>query len=107
MPPQNPGRTAAIGLEQPVYYWDPVIAPSGITFYDGRLIPEWRSNLFVTGLAGQHVARLVLNNHKVLGEERLLLDQHQRMRDIKEGPDGALWVLTDDVHGRLIRIAPR
>lgn len=103
----SPGRTAAPGLEQPVYYWDPVIAPSGMTFYDGRLIPEWKGNLFVAGLAGQHVARLVLRDHRVVGEERLLLDQHQRMRAIKEGPDGALWVITDEVHGRLIRLTPR
>ncbi len=107
VPANSPGRTAAPGLEQPVYYWDPVIAPSGMTFYDGRLLPEWKGNLFVAGLAGQHVARLVLKDRKVVGEERLLLDQHQRMRAIKEGPDGALWVVTDEVHGRLIRIAPK
>ena len=98
--------TAMEGMEQPRYYWDPVIAPSGMTFYDGKLIPEWRGNLFVAGLAGQHVSRLVLNGDRVIGEERLLLDQHQRMRDIKEGPDGALWVITDDANGRLIRITP-
>lgn len=95
------------GMEQPRYYWDPTIAPSGITFYDGKLIPEWKNNLFVAGHAGQHVARLVLNGNKVIGEERLLLDQHQRMRDVKEGPDGALWVITDEAEGRLIRIAPK
>lgn len=99
--------TAMPGLEQPRYYWDPAIAPSGITFYDGKLIPEWKNNLFVAALAGQHVARLVLDGDKVIAEERLLLDQHQRMRDVKEGPDGALWVITDDQDGRLIRIAPR
>ena len=104
--PKGPGRTASPGLEQPVYYWDPVVAPSGMAFYDGQLIPEWKNNLFVAGLAGQHVSRLVLRDNKVIGEERLLLDQHQRMRAVKEGPDGALWVITDDVHGRLIRIGP-
>jgi aldose sugar dehydrogenase len=99
--------TAMDGMEQPQYYWDPTIAPSGITFYDGKLIPEWKNNLFVAGLAGQHVSRLVLNGNKVVGEERLLLDQHQRMREVQEGPDGALWVITDDADGRLIRLAPK
>lgn len=99
--------TAMPGMEQPAYYWDPTIAPSGITFYSGKQIPEWKNNLFVAALAGQHVSRLVMNGNKVVGEERLLLDQHQRMRDVKEGPDGALWVCTDDADGRLIRIAAR
>jgi glucose/arabinose dehydrogenase len=78
-----------------------------MTFYDGKLIPEWKDNLFVAALAGQHVARLVLDGNKVVGEERLLLNQHRRVRDVKEGPDGALWVVTDDAEGRLIRIAPK
>lgn len=94
-------------MEQPVYYWDPVIAPSGMTFYDGKIIPEWNNNLFVAGLAGQHVARLVMEGNRIIGEERLLLDQHQRMRDVKEDPDGALWGIPDDDDGRLIRITPR
>ncbi len=106
-PKLNGGSLTALpGMEQPRYYWDPVIAPSGMTFYDGKLIPEWKGNLFVAGLAGQHVSRLVLKGQSVIGEERLLLDQHQRMRDIKEGPDGALWVITDDANGRLLRITP-
>lgn len=81
------------------------IAPSGITFYSGKLIPEWKGNLFVTALAGQHLARLVIKNKKVIGEERLLLDQHQRIRDVAEGPDGALWVVTDNDNRRLILIS--
>lgn len=100
------GLTELPGMEQPRYYWDPSIAPSGMTFYSGKLIPEWKGNLFVAGLAGQHVSRLVLRGENVVGEERLLLDQHQRMRDVKEGPDGALWAVTDNEDGRLIRIAP-
>ena len=103
----NGGATAKGGMEQPVYYWDPAIAPSGIAFYSADLIPEWKGNLFVAALAGQHVSRLVLDGRAVIGEERLLLDQRQRMRDVKQGPDGALWVVTDDRDGRLIRIAPR
>ncbi|HEV2646325.1 MAG TPA: PQQ-dependent sugar dehydrogenase [Acidobacteriaceae bacterium] len=102
--PAPNGRTSAPGMEQPRYYWDPTVAPSGMTFYDGKLIPEWKNNLFVATLAGEHVSRLVLDGDKVVGEERLLLGQHQRMRDVQEGPDGALWVITDEADGRLIRI---
>ncbi|MET0293661.1 MAG: PQQ-dependent sugar dehydrogenase [Phenylobacterium sp.] len=100
------GRTQWPGTDQPEYYWDPSIAPSGIAFYSGGLIPEWRGNLFVTALNGRHLARLVLDGDKVVGEERLLLEQKQRVRDVAQGPDGALWVVTDDVDGRLIRLAP-
>ena len=96
--------TQKAGMEQPIYYWDPTIAPSGSTFYNGRVMPEWNGNLFIAALAGQHVVRLVIENNRVIGEERLLLDQHQRMRDIVQDPDGALWVVTDAENGRLIRI---
>lgn len=104
--PIENGITQKDGMEQPVYYWDPAIAPSGCTFYSGKLIKEWKNNFFVTALAGQHLSRLVIKKNKVVGEERLLLGQHQRIRDIVEGPDGALWVLTDAEQGRLIRITP-
>jgi glucose/arabinose dehydrogenase len=90
------------GLEQPVYYWDPVLSPSGITFYSGSAIPEWKNNLFITGLSSTHIARLVIENNKVTGEERLLGDEKQRFRDIVEGKDGALYAITDG--GRLYRI---
>ncbi|WP_161571153.1 PQQ-dependent sugar dehydrogenase [Granulicella sibirica] len=100
------GLTSADGMEQPVYYWDPTIAPSGMTFYDGKIVSEWTNNLFVAALAGEHISRLVLDGTKVVGEERLLLEQHQRMRDVQEGPDGALWAIKDSANGRLIRIAP-
>ena len=70
------------GLEQPVYYWDPVISPSGIAFYNGNAIPEWKNNLFVASLSGQHVDRLVIKNNKVVGEERLLVDKKERFRDV-------------------------
>lgn len=90
------------GLEQPIYYWDPVISPSGITFYDGRLIAEWKNNLFVSSLSGMHICRLVIENNKVTGEERLLSAENQRFRDVKEGIDGALYAITDQ--GRLYRI---
>ncbi|RNI34244.1 PQQ-dependent sugar dehydrogenase [Hanamia caeni] len=90
------------GMEQPVYYWDPVISPSGITFCSSDAIPEWKNNLFVASLSGQHIDRLVIKDNKVIGEERLLSDQSQRFRDITQGKDGALYAVTDD--GRLYRI---
>jgi glucose/arabinose dehydrogenase len=90
------------GMEQPVYYWDPVISPSGITFYSSDVIPEWQNNIFVAALSGQHVARLVIEDNKVVGEERLLSDEGQRFRAITEGVDGALYAVTDQ--GRLYRI---
>lgn len=90
------------GMEQPVYYWDPVISPSGITFYTGNAIPEWENNLFVAALSGTHIARLVIKDNKIVGEERLATDEVQRFRDITQGEDGALYAVTDQ--GRLYRI---
>ncbi len=90
------------GMEQPVYYWDPVIAPCGIAFYSGNRIPEWENNLFVGGLAGEHIARLVIKDNKVAGEERLLEDEDQRFRDITQGTDNALYAITDS--GRLYKM---
>ncbi len=90
------------GMEQPVYYWDPVVSPSGMTFYSGNQIPEWKNNLFVGCLSGMHIARLVIENNKVVGEERLLKEEFQRFRDVTQGKDGALYAVTDQ--GRLYRI---
>ncbi|GAB3722102.1 PQQ-dependent sugar dehydrogenase [Spirosoma lituiforme] len=90
------------GLEQPVYYWDPVVSPSGMTFYTSDAMPEWKNNLFVGALSGMHIVRLVIENNKVVGEERLVADQLQRFRDITQGNDGALYAVTDQ--GRLYRI---
>lgn len=90
------------GMEQPVYYWDPVVSPSGITFYSGNAIPEWQNNLFVAALSGNHIVRLVIKDNKVVGEERLLAKEDQRFRDITQGKDGALYAVTDQ--GRLYRI---
>lgn len=87
------------GLEQPVYYWDPVVSPSGMTFYSSDAMPEWKNNLFIGSLSGMHLVRLVIENNKVVGEERLLADQYQRFRDITQGTDGALYAITDQ--GRL------
>lgn len=91
------------GMEQPVYYWDPVLSPSGMTFYNSDSIPEWKNNIFIGGLSSMHIARLVLDNNKVVGEERLLADERQRFRDVIQGKDGALYAITDQ--GRLYRIA--
>jgi glucose/arabinose dehydrogenase len=95
------------GFEQPVYYWDPVIAPSGAQFYTGDLFPAWRGSLFVGGLASQRLVRLVIEDGRVSGEEHLLTDRGARIRDVRQGPDGALYVVTDDENGELWRIAPR
>jgi glucose/arabinose dehydrogenase len=91
------------GMEQPVYYWDPVISPSGMTFYTGNGIPEWKNNLFIACLSGNHICRLQIENNKVTGEERLLADEGQRFRDITQGKDGALYAVTDE--GRLYKIS--
>lgn len=99
------GITQKAGMEQPAYYWDPVQSPSGITFYTGSQIPEWKGNLFVGGLSSKHIARLVIVNNKVTGEERLLGDQNQRIRDVEEGKDGALYAVTDE--GRLYRVSKK
>ncbi len=90
------------GMEQPVYYWDPVISPSGIVFYTGDAIPEWKNNLFIGGLSSMHIARLVIENNKVVGEERLLEDQKQRIRDVAQY-NGALYAVSDA--GILFRIS--
>ncbi|MBG8555090.1 PQQ-dependent sugar dehydrogenase [Hymenobacter guriensis] len=90
------------GMEQPVYYWDPVVSPSGMTFYAGNRIAEWQNNLFIGALSGQHIVRLVIDNNRVVGEERLLASEGQRFRDITQGTDGALYAITDQ--GRLYRI---
>jgi glucose/arabinose dehydrogenase len=93
------------GMEQPVYYWDPVISPSGITFYSGSQIPEWKDNLFIASLSRTHIDRLVIENNKVTGEERLLAGEGQRFRDVTEGKDGALYAVTD--MGRLYKISKK
>src|SRR5215204_3364423 len=96
------GITQQSGLEQPVYYWDPVVSPSGMTFYSGKNIPEWKNNLFIGGLSSTHIVRLVINNNKVVGEERILAGEGQRFRAVTEGTDGALYAITDE--GRLYRV---
>lgn len=95
------------GFEQPVYYWDPVIAPSGMAFYEASLFPALKGSLLIGSLREQHVDRLVLKDGKVVGEERLFTDIGGRVRDVKVGPDGAIYVVTDDDDGKVIRIKPK
>ena len=92
------------GMEQPVYYWDPVISPSGMAFYNGDAIPEWKNNLFIGSLSGAHIARLVIENNKVVGEERLLSDKQDRFRDVAYH-DGMLYAVTDG--GNMYKISKK
>ena len=100
------GITRKAGMEQPIYYWDPVIAPSGMAFYEGDRFPSWRGSLFVGALAERHLVRLTVEGERVLGEERLLAGRGDRIRDVKVGPDGAIYVLTDEADGELLRLVP-
>jgi glucose/arabinose dehydrogenase len=98
--------TQRAGMEQPVKYWVPSIAPSGMAFYTGDLFPKWRGNLFVGALAGQMLVRLEINGEKVGSEERLLQNLRERIRDVRQGPDGALYLATDNSNGRILRVSP-
>ena len=95
------------GMEQPIYYWDPNIAPSGMTFYTGTAFPAWKDSLFIGGLAGTALVRLTVKGDSITGEERLLQEQKERIRDVVQGPDGALYLLTDSAMGRIIKISPK
>lgn len=103
-----PGNiTAKEGYEQPVYYWDPVIAPSGMQYYTGTAFPEWRGSIFIGGLASERLVRLVIRDNRVVGEEHLLTDRGQRVRDVRQGNDGMLYVITDETDGELLKISPK
>jgi glucose/arabinose dehydrogenase len=98
--------TAKDGMEQPIKYWVPSIAPSGMAFYTAKLFPNWTGSLFTGALAGKMLVRLSLNGNTVTGEERLLQNLNERIRDVRQGPDGALWLLTDNAAGRILRVSP-
>lgn len=98
--------TSKPGMEQPIKYWVPSIAPSGMAFYTGDLFPRWKGSLFSGALAGQMLVRLQLNGNSVTGEERILANLNERIRDVRQGPDGALWLLTDSSTGRILRVTP-
>ncbi|MCK1513583.1 PQQ-dependent sugar dehydrogenase [Bradyrhizobium sp. 190] len=94
------------GMEQPLKYWVPSIAPSGMAFYTGKLFPKWNGSLFTGALRGAMLVRLTLNGNAVTSEERLLENLHERIRDVRQGPDDALWLLTDSSNGRILRVTP-
>ena len=116
-----PGTTIGVtrmdGMEEPIYYWDPVIGPSGLAFYTGNLFPQWKNSLFVGGLRGAMLDRLTIANDKVVAEEPLLTELGTRIRDVRVGPDGAVYVLTDSgtpsmsantpPTSRLLKLTPR
>jgi len=104
--PIGEGATAREGLTQPVYYWDPVIAPSGAQWYTGDAFPEWKGNLFVGGMKKTALVRLVIENQRVVGEEWLLADRGKRVRDVRQGSDGALYIVTDESQGELWKVTP-
>jgi glucose/arabinose dehydrogenase len=105
--PINGGATAADGLEQPVYFWTPSIGPSGLAFYDGDLFPAWKGDAFVGSMPMKHLVRLDMEDGRVVGEEQLLADRCARFREVKVGPEGALYLLTDEDAGELLRLVPR
>ena len=98
--------TSKEGMEQPVHYWDPSIAPSGMAFVTSDRYPDWKGDMLVGALAGQHLARVDLDGGTVVGEEKLLTDLGERIRDVRQGPDGYVYVLTDSDDGRLLRLQP-
>jgi aldose sugar dehydrogenase len=98
--------TQASGLEQPVYYWDPVISPGALTIYSGGLFPEWKGNFFIAGLSSKALVRLVLEADRVVGEERLLTSRSERIRSVIQGPEGALYLLTDGSNGKILKLTP-
>jgi glucose/arabinose dehydrogenase len=102
--PVGNGRQSMTGVEEPIYYWDPDIGPSGMMFYTGDLFPEWKGNLFVGALPAQYLSRLVINGERVVAEEKLLTQVKQRIRDVRQGPDGAIYVLAGN---SLLRLAPK
>ncbi|ODB93111.1 glucose dehydrogenase [Candidatus Thiodiazotropha endoloripes] len=99
--------THKAGMEQPLHTWIPSIAPSGMTFYTGEQFPQWKGNLFVGSLKFQQLVRLEIDNNKITHEERLLSNKLGRIRDVRQGPDGMLYLLTDERNGKLVRILPK
>ncbi len=102
--PVAKGQTAAPGIEQPIYFWVPSIAPSGMMFYTGDLFPAWKGNLFIGAMAGQHLVRLVVDGERVVSEEKLLTERKQRVREVRQGPDGAIYLLSG---ADLLKLTPK
>jgi len=104
--PVGTGKATMAGVEDPLWHWTPSIAPSGMAFYTGKLFPKWDGSLFNGALKSEMLVRLELKGNKVVNEEPLLQGLHERIRDVRQGPDGALYLLTDNSSGRILRIAP-
>jgi aldose sugar dehydrogenase len=104
--PVGTGKATMAGVDDPLWHWTPSIAPSGMTFYTGNLFPGWKGSLFNGALKFQMLVRLEIKGDKVVKEERLLQGLHERIRDVRQGPDGALYLLTDNASGRILRVAP-
>ena len=105
--PINGDKTVQAGMEQPVYFWTPDIAPAGIAFYSGKMFPTWNGSLFVSSLVGKYLVRLALDGNRVVAEERLLTDLNSRIRGVAEGPDGSVYVLTDGANGKILRLVKK
>jgi glucose/arabinose dehydrogenase len=104
--PVGNGKSEGPGIEQPIWHWTPSIAPSGMAFYAGDLFPAWKGHLFNGALAGKFLVRLELDGDKVVKEERFLQNLGERIRDVRNGPDGAIWLVTDNAAGRILRVTP-
>lgn len=102
----NGGKTAQAGMEQPAYYWNPSIAPSGMLFYTGKALPGWKGSVFIPALSGEQLVRLEMKNGRVAAEEKLLMDRCVRMKAVAQGPDGRIYLLTDEPKAEVLRISP-
>lgn len=102
----NDGKTVQAGMEQPVYFWTPSIAPSGVTFYSGSAFPAWKGDIFVGAMSGRQLVHLQMKNGRVIGEEKLLMDRCKRTKDVREGPDGLIYVITDESPSEVLRLVP-
>jgi len=100
----NRGLTAKKGLEQPVYFWTPDVAPSGLLIYSGAMFPQWNGDFFIGALATKRLIRLRMKNDRVVGEESLLVERCLRIRDVRQGPEGAIYLLTDEDDGQILRL---
>ena len=100
--PVGNGLTSMPGVEEPIYFWVPSIAPSGMAFYTGELFPEWQGNLFIGAMAGMHLVRLVLDGPNIVAEEQLLAELESRIREVRMGPDGALYLFAGNSLRRLV-----
>ncbi|HTE40106.1 MAG TPA: PQQ-dependent sugar dehydrogenase, partial [Steroidobacteraceae bacterium] len=103
----NGGKTTEASMEQPSYFWTPSIAPSGMAFYTGDKLPGWKNNIFAGGLSGLQLVRLEMEGDRVVAEEKLLRDRCRRIRDVRQGPDGFIYVITDHDDGEILRIGPK